>query len=102
MHGDDDAPAGGTRLPQAHRQALACLAPWMDNLSFAARWEGGELHITKRNLAWYLVQRAVRLQKVTTASHNAATTHMEVIHQVMRADALLDGAASQGIGASSC
>ena len=27
--------------PQAHRQALACLAPWMQNLSFAARWEGG-------------------------------------------------------------
>ena len=26
--------------PQAHRQALACLAPWMHNLSFAARWEG--------------------------------------------------------------
>ena len=26
--------------PQAHRQALACIAPWMQNLSFAARWEG--------------------------------------------------------------
>lgn len=26
--------------PQAHRQVLACLAPWMHNLSFAARWEG--------------------------------------------------------------
>ena len=27
--------------PQTHRQVLACLAPWMHNLSFAARWEGG-------------------------------------------------------------
>lgn len=26
--------------PQTHRQVLACLAPWMHNLSFAARWEG--------------------------------------------------------------
>ena len=29
--------------PQTHRQVLACLAPWMHNLSFAARWEGGIL-----------------------------------------------------------
>ena len=24
----------------AHHQVLTCLPPWMDNLSFAARWEG--------------------------------------------------------------
>ena len=36
--------------PQAHRQALACLAPWMDNLSFAARWEGE--NCTSPNATW--------------------------------------------------
>ncbi len=24
----------------AHHQVLTCLPPWMENLSFAARWEG--------------------------------------------------------------
>lgn len=24
----------------AHHQVLTCLPPWLDNLSFAARWEG--------------------------------------------------------------
>lgn len=27
----------------AHHQVLTCLPPWMDNLSFAARWEGASL-----------------------------------------------------------
>ena len=102
VHGDDDAPAGGTRLPPSPPPSPG-LPGTLDGqsqlCSALGRWE---LHITKSNLAWYLVQRAVRLQKVTRASHTAATTHMEVIHQVMRADALVDGAASQGIGASSC
>ena len=75
MHGDDDAPAGGTRLPPSPPPSPG-LPGTLDGqpqlCSALGRWE---LHITKRNLAWYLVQRAVRLQKVTTASHTAATTH---------------------------
>jgi len=31
--------AQGTTAIQQHAM-LACLAPWMENLSFAARWEG--------------------------------------------------------------
>ena len=27
----------------AHHQVLTCLPPWMENLSFAARWEGAPL-----------------------------------------------------------
>lgn len=29
----------------AHHQVLTCLPPWMDNLSFAARWEGSLLFL---------------------------------------------------------
>ncbi|CAL8468215.1 g7754 [Coccomyxa elongata] len=32
--------AGSPGSPQAQHQVLSCLAPWMQNLSFAARWEG--------------------------------------------------------------
>ena len=34
-------PGGSTEL---QHQVLSCLAPWMQNLSFAARWEGGPLN----------------------------------------------------------
>lgn len=35
----------------AHPQVLTCLPPWMDNLSFAARWEGKH-HLCPPLLSW--------------------------------------------------
>lgn len=34
----------GSGSPQLQHQVLTCLAPWMQNLSFAARWEGAAAH----------------------------------------------------------
>ena len=57
--------------PQTHRQVLACLAPWMDNLSFAARWEGNfqascsyHLHQTYH---WHQTSRAMEGRRLQQA-----------------------------------
>ncbi len=43
---------GSPGSPQLQHQVLSCLAPWMQNLSFAARWEGGT-SLTLFNLGFY-------------------------------------------------